>query len=332
MLTIAAAGSARAATPPLVVGIADQKPAMFTDPLFTGLGLRDARIAIAWDALHVQAGSARELDGWMAAAHAAGVRPLVTFDHARSSSERKRKQLPRPEQLAHELRMLRRRYPWVRQFASWNEANYCGEKTCHRPELVVAYYRALKLACPSCRILAAELLDLPGMTEWVKAFIHKAKLQPKYWGLHNYLDANYLRTSGTRALLRATKGEIWFTETGGIVKRRNALQGAASPSRRGMRRSRRAGCSTSSSTSRRRRITHVYLFHWNPSTRPRLVGLGAGQRPPPAAPRLPGAEARAGLAEAPARSYTAAQAGWKAGSAGPLRPSAFSVIWIAAAS
>jgi hypothetical protein len=124
-LTIAAAGSARAATPPLVVGIADQKPAMFTDPLFTGLGLRDARIAIAWDALH-SGWQRSELDGWMAAAHAAGVRPLVTFDHSRSASERKRKQLPRPEQLAHELRMLRKRYPWVRQFSSWNEANYCA--------------------------------------------------------------------------------------------------------------------------------------------------------------------------------------------------------------
>jgi hypothetical protein len=238
---------------------------MFTDPLFTGLGLRDARIAIAWDALH-SGWQRRELDAWMAAAHAAGVRPLVTFDHSRSPSKRKRKQLPRPEQLAHELRMLRRRYPWVRQFASWNEANYCGEKTCHRPRLVAAYYRALKLACRSCRILAAELLDMPGMTAWVKAFIHKARLQPKYWGLHNYLDANYLRTSGTRALLRATKGEIWFTETGGIVKRRNHSKVRFTES------AKHAATATRWVFNRLvalnpRRITHVYLFHWNPSTR-----------------------------------------------------------------
>jgi hypothetical protein len=263
-LTLAVAGSAHAARPPLVVGIADQKPAMFTDPLFTGLQLRDARIAIAWDALHVR-WQRQELDAWMAAAPAAGVRPLVTFDHSRSPSERKRKQLPRPAQLAHELRMLRKRYPWVRQFASWNEANYCGEKTCHRPRLVAAYYRALKLACPSCRILAAELLDMPGMTAWVKAFIHKARLQPKYWGLHNYLDANYLRTSGTRALLRATKGEIWFTETGGIVKRRNHSKVRFTES------ARHAATATRWVFDKLvalnpRRITHVYLFHWNPST------------------------------------------------------------------
>ena len=260
----AGASSADAARPPLVVGIADQKPEMFTDPLFTGLKLSDARVAIAWNALHV-GWQRRELDAWMAAAHAAGVRPLVTFDHARSTSERKRKQLPRPEQLAHELRMLRRRYPFVRQFASWNEANYCGEKTCHRPELVAAYYRALKLACRSCKILAAELLDEPGMTKWVKAFIHRARMQPHYWGLHNYLDANYLRTSGTRALLHATKGEIWFTETGGIVKRRNVSRVRFTES------TKHAATATrwvfdKLAALNRRRITHVYLFHWNPST------------------------------------------------------------------
>jgi hypothetical protein len=173
--------------------------------------------------------------------------------------------LPRPEQLAHELRMLRRRYPWAKQFAAWNEANYCGEKTCHRPQLVAAYYRALKLACRGCTILAAELLDEPGMTTWVKAFIHKARLQPRYWGLHNYLDANYLRTSGTRALLRVTTGQIWFTETGGIVKRRNRskIRFTESP--------KHAATATrwvfDKLVPLSRRITRVYLFHWNPSTR-----------------------------------------------------------------
>ena len=149
-IAAASPAAAHAAAPPLVVGIADQKPDMFTDPLFTGLGLRDARISVAWDVLHY-GWQRRELDAWMTAAHAAGVRPLLTFDHSRIKA--RTRILPRPERLAHELRMVRRRYPWARQFAAWNEANYCGEKTCHRPELVAAYYHALKQACPSCRIL-----------------------------------------------------------------------------------------------------------------------------------------------------------------------------------
>jgi hypothetical protein len=157
------------------------------------------------------------------------------------------------------------RYPWVHEFATWNEANYCGEKTCHRPQLVAGYYRALSRACPQCRILAAELLDMPGMAAWVKAFVHAARVQPAYWGLHNYLDANYLRTSGTRALLRATSGQIWFTETGGIVRRRNHSRVRFTES------ARHAALATRWVFDRLvgldpRRITRVYLFHWNPST------------------------------------------------------------------
>jgi hypothetical protein len=274
------AAPAAAATPPLVVGIGEQKPAMFSDALFTGLGIRDARISVAWDALH-SGWQRRALDIWMNSAHLAGVRPLVTFDHSRI--KKRRRMLPRPERLAHELRLFRKRYPWVRQFATWNEANFCGQKTCHRPELVAAYYRALKKACPSCRILAAELLDMPGMTAWVKAFIHKARLQPRYWGLHNYLDANRLRTTGTRALLRATKGEIWFTETGGIVRRRNRSKVTFPESVK------HAAVATRWVFDKlvplnRKRIRRVYLYHWNSSTKKdtwdsALIGLNGKPRP-----------------------------------------------------
>ena len=42
------------------------------------------------------------------------------------------------------------------------------------------------------------------------------------WGLHNYVDANRFRTQRHQALLKAAKkGQVWFTETGGLVVRRN---------------------------------------------------------------------------------------------------------------
>ena len=47
----------------------------------------------------------------------------------------------------------------------------------------------------------------------------KAKHKPKIWGLHNYVDANAFKSAGTKRMLRAVKGKIWFTETGGLVKR-----------------------------------------------------------------------------------------------------------------
>ena len=41
---------------------------------------------------------------------------------------------------------------------------------------------------------------------------------PKIWGLHNYSDVNRLESWRTRELIKAFGGEVWLTETGGIVQ------------------------------------------------------------------------------------------------------------------
>jgi hypothetical protein len=241
----------------LVVGIGDQKPDMFSDARFSGMGISHARIAVSWDALQSDWQRA-ELDRWMDAAHAAGVQPLVGFGHARGS---RRRVLPKPERFKYEFRQFRARYPWVTTFATWNEANHCGEPTCHRAALVAAYYRAITRECPTCTIAAAEVLDMPNMGAWVDQFQKALGRRPKLWGLHNYLDANRMRTSGTRTLLRHTRGHIWFTETGGIVERRNRSTVGFPES------AAHAAAATrwvfDKLVPLSRRITRVYLYHWN---------------------------------------------------------------------
>jgi hypothetical protein len=256
---LATALAAPTAASALVVGIGDQKADMFSDPLFAGLGVSHARLAVSWDAME-NPWERDEVDVWMDAARAEGVQPLVGFWHARGD---RRRVLPTPERFKYEFRQFRARYPWVTTFATWNEANHCGEPTCHRPELVAAYYRSMTRECPQCTILAAEVLDMPNMAKWVDTFQKHlgSSLRPRYWGLHNYIDANRLRTSGTRALLRHTKGQIWFTETGGIVERRNKVKVGfdESPAH--------AALATSWVFDKlvplSRRITRVYLYHWN---------------------------------------------------------------------
>ena len=270
-LAVAAPASA------LTIGIADQKPDMFSDERFLGSDLHYARRAIAWDTLASPTQTAA-LDAWLAGARAARVNPLLSFTH--SSSNRRR--LPTPERLLYEFRRLRARYPWVTDYASWNEANHCGEPTCHRPELVAAYWRKLRIACPTCRILAAEVLDMPNMTSWVKAFRRTAKVEPRYWGIHNYIDANRLRTTGTRRLLKAVKGQIWFTETGGIVSRTNRRKVTFPES------ASHAAVATrfvfDDLVPLSRRITRVYLYHWNSEPGPKtwdsaLIGPTGKPRP-----------------------------------------------------
>jgi polysaccharide biosynthesis protein PslG len=273
LASLGAASSARA----LTIGIADQKPDMFTDPRFLASDLHYARRAVPWDALTSPTQTA-QIDAWLAGARAAHVNPLLSFTHSSTN----RRQLPSPERLLYEFRRFRARYPWVTDYASWNEANHCGEPTCHRPELVAAYWRKLRLACPTCRILAAEVLDMPNMTSWVKAFRHSAKVEPRYWGIHNYIDANRLRTTGTRRLLKAVKGQIWFTETGGIVARTNRRKVTFPES------AEHAGMATrflfDDLVPLSRRITRVYLYHWNSEPGPKtwdsaLIGPTGKPRP-----------------------------------------------------
>jgi hypothetical protein len=202
----------------LIVGIGDQKPDMFFDDRFTDMGIAHARINIGWDEMYFLP-RADALKDWMDAAHNAGVSPLVTFGH--SWQPGRRRILPTVDEFVTAFVRFRLLYPWVKDFATWNEANHCGEPTCHRPGLVADYYDALHAECPSCHILAAELLDLHNMPAWVKRFNTRLGYQPRYWGLHNYLDANRLRLRSTNALLKITRGEVWLTETGGIVARRN---------------------------------------------------------------------------------------------------------------
>jgi hypothetical protein len=243
----------------LVVGIGDQKPDMFSDPAFAKLGVSRARLAVSWDAME-HPWEQQEVDAWLEDAQAAGVSPLIGFGHSRVD----RRRLPTPERFKYDFRQFRARYPWVTTFATWNEANHCGEPTCHRPQLVAAYYRAMRGECPKCTILAAEMLDMPNMASWIDAFQKHLGPRdvPRYWGLHNYIDANRMRTSGTQTMIKHAKGQIWFTETGGIVQRRNNKAKVSFPESAA-----HAALATrwvfDELVPLSRRITRVYLYHWN---------------------------------------------------------------------
>lgn len=211
-----AAGTAPAAHARAAIGIGDQKASMFDDSRFRTLGIRYARLAVAWDAMSHE-WQREEIDRWMSGARRARVEPLVTFGHSRTE----RRSLPTPSRFKYEVRRFRERYPWVDTYATWNEANHCGEPTCNRPALVAAYYKALRRECPGCTVLAAELLDMPNMVAWTRRFTKAAKREPEVWGLHNYVDTNRFRTTSTRALLRTVRGDVWLTEVGGLVRRTN---------------------------------------------------------------------------------------------------------------
>ena len=242
----------------VAVGIADNKSDMFGDARYQQLGIKFARINVAYDALTDPA-LRPQIDRWMKAAQAAGTRPLVTFDRSR----RRPSYNPSPATLAGTLKSFRKRYPFLKEFATWNEANLSK-----RPETVAKWWLALRRACPTCTVLAADLLDRPNIGVYAKRFVKAAKRTPKVWGLHNYNDANTLKTTGTRLLLKSVKGAVWFTETGGVVSRNNGSSVKFPMSASHAAQATKFVFSTLAKLSPR--VQRVYLYHWN-------TGIGDGR-------------------------------------------------------
>jgi hypothetical protein len=247
---------APAAAAKLRIGIGEQNPSFFDDRRWQKLKSPHVRLVVSWDALKSDWQTA-EIDMWMAAARREGAKPLISFGHSRLA--RREMYLPTRDEFASAFRAFQRRYPKQMTFQVWNEANHGTQPTYNRPDRAARYYDALKLNCPRCTVAAPSVLDSGNMLPWIREFRSEARGKVRIWSIHNHLDANRFRTLGTRKLLRHTKGQLWFTETGGIVNRvidgrrrkeynkRNAVRATRQVFRL-------AGLS--------RRVTRVYFYHW----------------------------------------------------------------------
>jgi Glycosyl hydrolase catalytic core len=243
------------------IGIADQKAATFDDLRFRALGLKYARRSVGYD-VATNPSEAADLDLWLAKARLAGVEPLLTF--GRSSVPAQRRVQPTVQQFTDAILRFKARWPAIPNLGTWNEANYCGQGACHNPALIAGYYKVLKRVFPRTHVVAADLVDLPNMIPWATDFVKAAGVQPKYWGLHNYITANRGQTKATKDFLRTFSGEVWMTEVGGLVARRNRStivlpQGPAHAAA-----ATRFIFDTLARLSPR--VTHIYAYQWHSTT------------------------------------------------------------------
>jgi hypothetical protein len=252
-----------ASKPPILVGIGDEHAETFRDPRFGDLHIRRARIIVPWN-VALSPADRHYLDGWLAAAAAAKVDPLVHFGAATGTRCPDRPcPLPTVRQYLEAFRAFRRRWPAVRTVGTWNEANQRAQPTFRHPERVAEYFNALSRECPECQIVAADVLDDPNMGEWVRAFQRRAR-HPRLWGLHNYRDVNPRPGQlygGTRRFLSITRGPVWLTEAGGIVRLvlRNGHTAFPPSEARAADAVRRL---FALAKRYRRRIRRVYVYHW----------------------------------------------------------------------
>lgn len=256
----------------LVVGIGEQGAKMFDSKHFRDLDIKHARLIVPYDA----ASRPIELqlaDIWLAAAKRAGVEPFITFGHSRAHPAK----LPSVAEFHSAFKAFARRYPDVRVYAPWNEINHDSQPTADAPARAAEYYNVVRAACRDCTVLAGDVLDQAGMTRYLARYRRHLNGKPAIWGLHNYADTNRFRSSGLRDLLGAVTGDVWLTETGGIVK-----FGRSFP--RDEKRAGRAVTQAFKLARENPRVKRIYLYNWT-AARPTdrfdsgLVGNDGRPRP-----------------------------------------------------
>jgi Glycosyl hydrolase catalytic core len=215
LLALAVAPAAAGAATP-VIGYGDQHAEMFADPLFTGLGVRDSRIVVEWDTFR-SVDKTAQLDEWMAAARAAHVRPLVAIEHSWTAG--RQKLAPTPRQYTALVRQLHTRYPEVRAFSPWNEANHSSQPTARKPQLAATYWRLMRRACQGCTVTSPAYLDLATASSrrWLAAFKRASGGGVRLWAVHGYGDLNRGTDRHLSALLKVLPGKVWVTEAAGWV-------------------------------------------------------------------------------------------------------------------
>jgi hypothetical protein len=250
------------------VGIADQDVGMFDNPNYQSLNIKRIRYLVPID-WYRHGFQVDEVTNFMDRARVDGADVLVHFTAKRGCytngrySRSRSCRAPSVATYRKSFTRFRAAFPFATTFGVWNEGNHVSQPTARKPRLAARYFLAARSACRSCTFVAADVLDSTNMEAWLSKFRSAARGKASIFGLHNYGDVNRKRTSGTRRLLRVVPGQVWLTETGGILKFLPAFRRSES------RQARRTKFmfSLADTYDRRRsgmrsRITRLYNYQW----------------------------------------------------------------------
>jgi hypothetical protein len=240
---------------------------MFDNPNYQDLNIKRVRFLVPWD-WYKRSFQVHEISDFLDRAAADDAEVLVHFTAKRGCfngrySRKASCRAPSVRKYVSSFKRFREQYPGIDTFGVWNEANHVSQPTARKPKLAARYFLAARRACRTCTFVAADVLDTKNMEAWLTRFRRVAKGKATIWGLHNYGDVNRKRTSGTRRMLRTVRGQVWLTETGGILKFLPAFRRSE---RRQANRTKYMFRLVSAYDSRRSgmrsRITRLYNYQW----------------------------------------------------------------------
>jgi hypothetical protein len=206
-----------------LTGIGDESDEMFGNPLWAQLHTKIVRYIAPYDAVK-HSYSLDKATLFIREAEAHHQQVLVAFYH----SEYTPLNMPSVATYQRDVQKFVKRFPHVRQYQAWDEANRGYIRGVLASPSAVAdamYYQALIRVCHGCTVIGLDVLDAQDIgptLEYISEFRHEIgrlrTIMPKIWGLHNYSDINRLESWRTHELVRALGGQVWLTETGGIVQ------------------------------------------------------------------------------------------------------------------
>ena len=260
-----------------LVGIADENAAMFTNPLYQQIvqaqpaSQRISRYIAPYDVATYKGRNVAFLNffkAWYGNAVKSHVQILVAFYHSEITPSK----MPSTKTYTQDIQAFFKLFPGVKTYQPWNESNRGNvPRLFDSPTATqaAAYFVAMKKTCHGCQIAGLDVLDgsniRPTLTyiREFKSAVHKLHSPlPTIWGLHNYSDTNRFRDLGTRAVLALEPGQVWLTETGGVVQ-----FGGAFPNRHGegLSRASKALSYMFKLAKSNPRIRRLYIFQWSGS-------------------------------------------------------------------
>jgi hypothetical protein len=260
------------------LGVSDQFPATFTNPLFPALKFTTARYITPYDVMSHPSDKAA-LDAWITAARGAHQKILISFEHSHAGS--KARKMPSIKAYTSAVKQFKQEYPFVKEISPWNEVNRCqvsvngsiqGQPTCNSPGRVADYYEAARRVFKGSTIVGIDILDEKNVNKTIKfleSFLRAANPDPKVIGFHNYSDTNRFSVTRTKRVLSTFKGKVWLTETGGIVKLGNSFPFSLS------RASKALGCMFTLAKTNKR-IQALFVYQFTPAEDPQTARFDAG--------------------------------------------------------
>jgi hypothetical protein len=284
------AGAAR----PVVIGVGDPSPSMFVDPRFSRLGIRTARQVVPWDIVTRQADAPdlAAFRGWLRAAQAAKVTPLISF--GADSSNPAANYVPTVSQYKRAVNAFLAAFPQIKTYTAWNEPDFVYRSLARHPGLAANYFNALFELCRHCTVLAGDVYlptaagvptparasffnGIEPLGPWLHAYIRGLRHRPAGWALHDYIEVRGRNTLQLQTLMSTTSGPIWLDETGGVLRRGHwwfADQSAAAAAQDEQ--------FLLSLTKRYHRVARIYHYEWQGAA---AAGWDSGLIAPDGRPR-----------------------------------------------